>query len=1055
MTEEISPAKIFTIPAGENFLDLLADGIASMVGGDALALSRVTVLLPTRRACRALRDSFLRRAGGAPLLPPRLRPLGAIDDDEPGLAFGDTAIDLPPAIAPLRRRLVLAQTILKLASKQAPVTASQAIELAAELAALLDEAQTEQIGFAALEKLVPDEYAEHWRRTIDFLAILSDAWPDILAAEGATDPADRRNQVLTALAESWRAAPPADPIIAAGTTGSIPATAALLKTIAHLPNGAVVLPGLDAELTDDEWEALDPSHPQFGLKQLLDRLETPRAVVRAWPHASKKIDVMPREGGASATFSQSHPALDAGSIPPTKTPPLPRAGEGRGEGAPFSREEGWSGGSEREEKTASRRRLLSAALRPAATMADWRDRAALSADALKGVARIDAADQQQEAGVIALLLREALQHDGRTAALITPDRDLARRTASELRRFGVTIDDSAGQPLGAAPPIVFLRLVAELICEGAAPAPLLAAFKHPLAAGGTETVAFRANARALEMALLRGPRPGDSLAELVGALRQGRERGQNPKPDLADWLDRLREQAQAFIALAEGDASPADLLRAHVAAAEAWAATDTQTGAARLWSGDAGAAAAEFIAELAEAACDFPAIDGAAYPAFFAQCLQGRVLRPAWGGHPRLHILGPLEARLLSFDTVILGGLNEGVWPAETDSGPWMSRPMRGDFGLQAPERRIGQAAHDFVQAACAKQLVLTRAARVENAPSVPSRWLERLDAALKAAGLDNELQRRPELLFWREQLDHVERGAPLPPPAPRPPVAARPRKLSVTEIETWRRDPYVIYARRILCLRALDPLDAEPGAAERGQIIHDALAEFIAAHPKDLPPDAEQRLLEFGRTHFGGALARPGIWAFWWPRFQAIAHWFIDHERARRPEAMPLIVEGAGTLHLPIGPGGFILNARADRIDRLADGSLAIIDYKTGGIPDKSDIIDGYAPQLPLEAVIAREGGFAKVAAAPVTQLQYWRLSGGKDPGEVTALETATYKYKPLPSVAQLADEALAGLRILIQAYDNQATPYAARPRFDRALRYNDYEHLARVKEWSAEDLS
>jgi ATP-dependent helicase/nuclease subunit B len=990
--------RVSSIASGVPFLDTLADGIAKAVDHDPLALSRVTVLLPTRRAGRALREAFLRRADGAPMLLPRLRPLGDVDDDELAMV-GDNGADLEPAIAPLRRKLMLARTILKLESSEGARTAPQAVELAGELARLLDEVQTEQISFDALSRLVPDEYAEHWRRTVKFLEILTAVWPKILATEGAIDPAERRHRALTLLAERWEANPPREMIVAAGSTGSIPATARLLKVIAGLPNGHVVLPGLDRDLDEDGWKSIEATHPQFGLAQLLKFLEVDRADVTDWP---------------------SKPS-----------------------------------------ETAERVKLIGAALGPALSTAAWSDKLTLSADSLKGLTRVDAAHPQQEAQIIALLLREALETERRTAALVTPDRDLARRVSAELGRFGIGIDDSAGRPLATTPQATFLLLLAEAIVEGAAPAKLLAVLKHPLASGGIDTPQFRANARAVEMAVLRGPRPQPGLDALVALLRAEAAAEEKKTRDpaellrLAAWLEGLATSARDFARLVAGDATPVDLLHAHIALAEAWAASPEQSGAARLWVGEAGEALAEFAADLSDAARDFAPIPGTAYPAFFNQCLAGRVIRPVWGGHARLHILGPLEARMLSFDLTILGGLNEGTWPPEAGADPWMSRPMRSAFGLPAPERRIGLAAHDFAQACASPAVVLTRAARVGGTPTVPSRWLQRLDAVLEAAKLQDHSLRRPELTLWQDELDAVK---PLPAatsPAPRPPVAARPRRLSVTEIETWRRDPYALYAKRILNLKALDPLDADPGAAERGMIVHAALDEFVRRYPDALPADAEQRLLEIGRAAFGPALDRPGVWAFWWPRFEAIAQWFIAHEVEWRREAKPLVAEAKGRFVILARGGDFTLTGRADRIDRVTDGTLAIIDYKTGGAPDLKELAEGYLPQLPLEAAMARAGGFSGVPAASVSRLRYWHVPGGDPAGTEIAVDGATYgkTRTPLPDPMALADQALAGVTSLIDRFDDPATSYPARPRSDRALRYNDYAHLARVKEWSAED--
>ncbi len=739
-----------------------------------------------------------------------------------------------------------------------------------------------------------------------------------------------------------------------------------------------MLPGLDPLIEASSWAAIadDPTHPHHVAAGFLARLEASPADLRPWP----------------------------------ATPP----GGGRPE----------------------RSRLVAEIMRPAAETHRWREIAALPRAALAGLARLDCDGPQEEAGAIALLLRERLERPGETAALITPDRDLARRVAAELRRWGIEIDDSAGLPLNRTPPGVFLRLVAELAASQCAPVPLLAALKHPLAACGMAPEAFRAEVRRLELAVLRGPRPAPGFAGLAAALGDAAPALRRLPERLARGLDPL------LTALAAAETSLAALVRAHVAAAEWLAAGDGEEGAARLWREEAGEAAARFIAELLAAADDFPAIRGADYPALFEALLAGPVVRPNYGRHPRLSIWGLLEARLQHADLMILGGLNEGTWPAELAADPWLSRPMRRQFGLPAPERQVGVAALDFAQAMGAREVVLTRASRVEGAPTVPSRWLLRLETVLRAAGaaIASEL---PSVAALQSRLDEPERRIAIGPPEPRPPVSARPRRLSVTQIETWMRDPYGIYARHVLKLQALDPIDADPGAAERGELIHRALERFIRAHPAALPADAERALIEIGRETFGAALSRPGVWAFWWPRFCRIARWFVAEEGRRRTTLAESRGEVEGALTLA-GPGGpFMLTGKADRIDRIRDGTLVILDYKTGGVPKPNEVERGFAPQLPLEAAIARAGGFGG-GAARVAALAYWRLSGGEPPGEVKWIADDP------AAVDALADGAIAGLERLIARFDDPATPYRAWPRPEWAPRFTDYAHLARVKEWS-----
>ena len=992
---------LYTVPPDLPFVDALAGGLlagraAPFDRDDPLALSRVTVLLPTRRACRALHAAFLRQAPGEALLLPRILPLGDLDEDESGPGGPGGGIDdgrLPAAISPLKRRLLLARLILRLgdtaggAALAGAGTVDHASRLAEALAALLDELQITRLDPRALRTLAPEEYAVHWQEVLRFLSLITDHWPAILAEQGLMDPAARRNAVLARLAARWGAAPPADPVIVAGSTGSVPATADLLATVARLPQGCVVLPGLDKAADDATWAALGPTHPQYALKRLLARLEVPRHAVARWP-----------DGGPAS------------------------AGAARGVGA--------------------RSRLIAEAMRPAETIVAWRSLPPPPPAALRDLHRIDCASPQEEAGVIAIVMRRALETPGRSAALVTADRALARRVGAELRRWRIEVDDSAGTALGDTAPGAYLRLTARLAAENAAPVPLLAALKHPLAAGGMAPAAFRRAVRALERTLLRGPRPKPGIDGLRAALgdRDGRDTGIGP------WLDRL-EHGLAPLAgvMRRPRAALRDLLTAHVGFAEWFATSDTEGGTDRLWSGEAGEQAVRFVAELADAAPALPPLaPPARYPALLDALMGGRVVRRSFGRHPRLQIWGPLEARLQHADCMILGGLNEGVWPPETEGDPWMSRPMRAALGLPPPETRIGLSAHDFVQCCGAETVFLTRARRVEGTPMVPSRWLARLDALLDRLVADRNALRglEPALLSWWSALDRpAGPPAPWPAPAPAPPVAARPRRLPVTRIETWIGDPYSIYARDILGLRPLDPIDADPGAAERGTIIHRILECFVRACPDSLPPDAESVLLELGRTHFEDAGVRPGVLAFWWPRFRRIAAWFAATERERRPTTRPLAVEVAGALDLDTPAGPFRLSAKADRIDGTEAGTIEIIDYKTGAVPPRKDVVSGRRPQLSLEAAIALAGGFQGIEAARVDTLAYWKLSGAETAGEITALGD---------DPAALAREALASLRALIARFDDPQTPYHAAPRPALAPRRNDYAHLARIKEWS-----
>jgi ATP-dependent helicase/nuclease subunit B len=977
-------ARVYTIPPFEAFLDRLAEGLWTQAACDPLRLAEMRVLLPTRRATLHLRTAFLRVTGGAATLLPRVQQLGDLEEGEFYFAGADREIDLslPPAIAPLRRQLLLARMIR---ARDRDMPLDQAAQLATALGDLLDQVQTERRDFKNLEKLVPADYARHWQETVAFLKILTDNWPQMLVEEGCLDPAERRNRLLAAQAELWRAHPPDYPVIAAGSTGSIPATADLLNVIAGLQQGAVVLPGLDCELAEDAWQAIGESHPQFGMKQLIEKFGVERKDVRGWRAGSELACSSPLAGEVR------------------------RGVQHKGDPSP-----------------ANRVRLLQESMRPAEVSDGWRelDGKQIPRDALKDISRLTLDNAQEEAQTVALLLRGALEVPGKTAMLVTTDRDLAARVAAQLARWKILANDSAGLSLAVQPIGGFLEFVLDAAQPGASNIDRLALLKHPFAACGLDPAQCRAHAREAEMKIWRARETAKDAEEISGWLAM-----------LEEWFQPLRQDWRRQRTLGEW-------LDLHLALALRLAASDTEEGSARLWRGEDGEAAAQWCDQLREAAHDFPPLTGREYADLFKALLRDVTVRLNRGQHPRLAILGPLEARLIHADLVILGSLNEGTWPPETSIDPWMSRPMKRDFGLPLPERRIGLSAHDFLQLASAPEVVLTRARRAGHAPTVPSRFLLQLETVLQALGYhdDKNDALKPAAPWgeWAAALDEPANIAACARPEPRPPLTSRPQSLHVTEIGRWRRNPYAIYARHILKLEKLEPLEEDATAAERGIVIHRALEQFLRKYPGPLPDNALGELLSLGRNLFA-AYPDPQVAAFWWPRFERSAIWFVDYERSRRAQGIAVAgIEARG--EMLFGQNNFMLKGRADRIDRLPDGSLAIIDYKTGGVPKQWEVAEGYEPQLPLLALMAAQGGFADIEPAPVSVLSYWQLGGSLDAGG----------EKPVKGAADdLAAAARQGLEDLIAGFADPRTPYLAVPKPGLAPRYDDYAHLARLAEW------
>ncbi len=1030
---------IYTVPPGEGFLSCLAralfNGDLPTAGGpkpDVLNLQDITLLLPTRRAARALQDAFLAASGAGALLMPRIRPISEGEEDLTllsGLAglttLGTGSLDLPPAVSPLERTLTLMQLVQRWRDAKAKSdpdgagtasnTPAQAAALAAELAALMDLVETENVSLAGLKNLVPDTFAAHWQQTVQFLEIVTEAWPLHLKEKGFTSQAGRRNALILAEAERIAKLPPGAPVIVAGVTGSIPATVTLMRAVAALPNGAIVLPALDLTLDEASWQSIGPNHPehpQFGLKKLLDQLGVART------------DVTTLKGAA-----------------PSK-------------------------------RLAARAALVSEAMRPSATTERWHHFAKSAnrgemKDALTGVTLIEAPSAQDEAEAIALILRDAIETPARTAALVSPDRLLARRVAIRLQSWGIRVDDSAGRPFVKTVPGTFLNLTIDAVRNGFAPAELMALLKHPLCRLGLEPFDIRRFGRALELAAFRAPYLGRGIegvnAALANAERaKAEEERQHPAVRRLwqeDWdgarmlVERLEAAFAPLVAVyaKPRDRSLKDMAAAHIETAESLAALPAplaesgETPGNPLWQGEAGEAANTFFTGLLDEAMPPLMICANDYGDLYRGLLARENVRERTPVHPRLSIWGPFEARLQQPDVLVLGSLNDGTWPEAADPGAWLNRPMRAALGLPSPEEDIGRSAHDFMSFLGAERVYLTRAEKIKGVPTVPSRWLMRLKALLNGLDLAQALAADRPWLGWARARDRIDETArvKIAAPAPTPALHLRPRRMSVTRVEEWIRNPYAVFARSILKLEPLPALGTAPDQSLRGGLVHEVLSRFAIAHPRSLPPDSYGVLLKIATEVLEDYTGHPRVAAFWMPRLQRFLAWFAETEPERRTGVAHVIAETQGSLVLDAPGGPFTLTARADRIDDGADG-LIITDYKTGVIPNGKAVTSNKSPQLPLEAAIALgASGFPGVAGRSVTGLRYIRASGGEPPGED--------KLVASDDIAALAKAACDGVLGLVSTFDDVKTPYRAVRRPGYRYDYDDYAGLARVAEWSA----
>jgi len=957
---------VYSIPAHRSFADALAVGLIAAMGRDplALALARGRILLPNNRAVRTVTEAFVRASDGGLVLPRLI----AIGDPDLGERIGgaldliDLADEIPPAIDPLERQLLLARLI-----RSEGESAAESMRLAVELARTMDALAVEEIPASRLAEAVTEtpELAGHWLKSIERFRAVLDRWPTLLAERGVIDLADRRNRLFHALAARWADRHPEGFTLAAGITTSAPAIAALLGVVARIDKGAVVLPALaDARsMPDDEWDALGPnddsrgedSHPQFHLRRLLDRIGVARDEVSPWPGGGRAAS--PAVRGRAVVHAMAAPRFSS----------------------KWTRLE------------APERRLT-------------------------GIRVAELPDPASEAQAIAIALREAVETPEKTAALVTPDRNLAARVSAHLQRWGIIADDSAGQPLSQTPAGTLLLAMAAAAVERLAPVPLLALLKHPLVGGaGDDRLTWLDGVRALDLAL-RGPRPRagiDGLDERF-AEEQADRAWQGVRPSVVH-LDRALGAATSLAYLAAALREMVDPLAGDAA-----------------WRGPDGRLAAELFTEIEQSPdAALIAIAPDDVVPILRSLMDALPVRRPYGGHPRISIWGLIEARLQKADLMILGGMNEGVWPSLPAADPWLAPQIRRSLGLPGLDYRTGLAAHDFMSALGAPRVLLTRARRDSRSPTVASRLWLRLQAMTGGMTRDQRLER------LAAALDASALAAPVGRPAPCPPREARPTRIAVTDLDRLNADPFAYYAKVILKLYRQDPVDAERHAAWKGTAVHEVLERWFKdddCDPDKLIPRAEA-LVQDEDIH---AILR----ALWQPRLMEAIGWIVGEvEKDRAAGRRPLAAEIEGETLI----GGVTLKGKADRIDLMADGRLAIVDYKTGKAPSDKAVAEGFSLQLGLLALIAQAGGFPGIKGQPGAH-EYWSLAKDKQAfgkrsapdkgiGPEAFLQHARRNFIAAAEKWLLGDEPF-------KAKLNPA--YAP---------YEDYDQLMRLEEWYGRD--
>lgn len=970
MFEAGKTPRVFGLPPGVDFpAELVRKLRADYANQPPEALARVRLIVNTRRMHRRITDLF---AAGPALLQPRIELLTDLTEAR-------FLPDIPDAVPPLRRRLEITRLVSALLDRDDTLAPRAALfDLSDSLAGLMDEMHGEGVSPETLHRLDVSDHSAYWARTLQFLQIVQHYFDQ---AGEEPDMETRQRMVIDALARHWQDNPPPDPVILAGSTGSRGTTMVLMRAVAQLPQGAIVLPGYDFGMSSQAWADLDDAltaedHPQYRFRKLMAELGIGPEDIRPW----------------------------------NDTPP----------------------------PNATRNRLVSLALRPAPVTDRWLaegpDLGRLE-PAFEGLTLLNAPSQRDEALAIAMRLRQAAE-DGITAALITPDRMLTRQVSAALDRWNILPDDSAGTPLQLTPPGRFLRHVAALFHQVSSAEAVITLLKHPLTHSNATRGPHIRWTRELELYLRKKGIPHPSAEDLTAWATKLDEPGAQ---DWANWvaaclLDKQDPKQRTL----------PDHVERHLALAEHLARGPEGDGAGDLWGEKPGREALKTMTELqgeAAAGADMGPLD---YANLLGAILSRGDVRLRDAPHPKILIWGTLEARVQGAELLILGGLNEGVWPEMPAPDPWLNRQMRHDAGLLLPERRIGLSAHDFQQAIAAEEVWLTRSVRSDDAETVPSRWLNRIlnlcnglpdqggpDAIKKAQKVGDEWLAKAAKLEEPGEID------PLPRPSPRPPLDCRPRQLSVTEIKRLVRDPYAIYAKHVLALRPLDPLMRPADALLRGIVVHDVLETFIKAVTRENAPLTADHLMQLAETKLQDSVQWPDIRALWLARLGKVAQWFVTSEAERLIRARPKTFETRGKLEFaaPI----FTLTAQADRIDEGRDGRLVIYDYKTGAVPSEKQQFE-FDTQLLLEALMASEGAFENIDPAEVADAIYIGL--GSKTGETAAPLTKM----PIEKVREEFEH-------LISAYFTPKQGFTARRALFKDTDISDYDQLARYGEWDTTD--
>ena len=909
-----------------NLAEVLAKHLFQKFEKNPLGLAKTRIILPTRRAGLALKEAFLEQ--GKNTLLPQMIPLYEME------SFKE---DLPPAISHWERLFLLTKLCQ---AKPNLREVTKAFQVAVSLAELLDLSYQYEVDLSKINQLIPTEsFAQHWQETVEFLDIIQNAWPKILAERGQIDAGDRLQRLIRSYTKKM---PPDTPTIVAGLTGDLPAVAELMK--ATLKNGGdIYLDGVDKTFLEST-KKCNPIHPQFLIYKTLKKLEI----------APSEIQII------------------SGHIPHEE--------------------------------------FVEQAFRK-----DYWEKSEIKENDIQNISYIQCESAENEALTIALNLRKVLETPEKTACLITPDRTLARRVICHMRRWGIELDDSAGLPLKHTTAGSFLLLINALAQNPNDPQRQLALYKHPLFADGKNAGIFHIEVKNAE----KKARKDDTVLEL-----------------------KLSESGKTFFDLIQvPQMYPLkNLLEKHIELAETWAKTE-EDGEKRLWHDETGKEIFSILNEVLTYADILDPIDSSEYPAFFQSIIEGKSVHTQYNTQPNLKILGPIEGRFFHSDMCILGGLNEQVFPPVSDVGPWINRPMRQKLGLPDSESKIMLMTHDFMHACCSPEVILTRAIKVAGTPTVPSRFIERLQVLAEV----NKIPLRTYQANLAALIDTPNKKEEVIRPAPCPPVEVRPTELSVSNIENLKRNPYAIYAKYILKLRPLSDLGNPNKAIIYGNVVHEVLSQYLTKTPYD---NNKEKLVNSFRNEITKTVLGKADQLFYISQFEQMIPFFLNEQKEAEKSRTKSVSEVKGKIVFDKMKRPFTLTARADRIDITPNQGAYVIDYKTGQVPKFKDVSKGNSPQLSLEALILSKGGFENLSTQKIADLQYWNL--GRHPEKQSFMKN---KYAP-NNFEEFLQKTENGVKDLIKTFEEETTRYEVCPVASNKPKFNDYEHLARQQEWAhAED--